>query len=54
VKDKQADISRIFLPIPLRPSKNILAKLKFFKKNLISTLNSQANKQTLVCSSIQE
>ena len=32
VKGKQVDISRISLPISPRPSKNILAKLKFFKK----------------------
>ena len=37
-KDKQANISRIPLLIPLRPSKSILAKSKFFKKNQMSDL----------------
>ena len=32
-KGKQASISRISLPIPLQPSKSILAKSKFFKGN---------------------
>ena len=31
-KGKQAEISRISLPIPLRPSKIILEKSKYFKK----------------------
>ena len=44
VKGKQADISRISLFIPLRPSKNVLAKLKFFKKYSMSTSNSHASK----------
>jgi len=44
-KDKQANISRIPLPIPLRPSKSILAKLKFFKKSLtIEIVNKVDNK----------
>ena len=37
-KDKQANISRIPLLISLRPSKSILAKSKFFKKNQMSDL----------------
>jgi len=44
-KDKQANISRISLSIPLRPSKSILAKLKFFKKSLaIEIVNKVDNK----------
>ena len=44
VKDKQANISRIPLSISPKPSKNILAKSKFYKKNQILTLNFQLNK----------
>lgn len=32
-KSKQADIFRISLPIPSRPRKSVLPKLKFYKKN---------------------
>jgi len=34
-KGKQAYISRISLSIPPRPSKSVLVKLKFFKKNVM-------------------
>jgi len=30
---KQANISRVPLPIPFKPSKSMLTKLKFYKKN---------------------
>ena len=42
-KDKQANILRIPLPIPLRPSKSVLAKSKFFKKSLPFNLASKSN-----------
>jgi len=42
-KGKQASISKVPLPIPLRPSKSILAKSKYFKKS--STTNTD-NKST--------
>ena len=32
-KSKQANISRVPLPISLKPSKSMLTKLKFYKKN---------------------
>ena len=47
-KGKQANILRISLPIPLRPSKSILAKFKFFKKNQSLNLVSNFNYQSYV------
>ena len=44
-KEKQANILEASLLIPLRLSKNILAKSKFFKKNSISNLNLKSNIQ---------
>ena len=45
-KGKQADISRVPPPIPLRLSKSVLAKSNFFKKNIPVDSNSQDNKQS--------
>jgi len=42
-KKKKADISRISLPIPSRPSKSILAKSQFYNKNPSSSSNSKPN-----------
>jgi len=41
-KDKQANISRIPLPISLRPSKSILAKSKYYKKIQFFKLKTQS------------
>ena len=43
-KRKQANILRVPLSIFLRPSKSILVKPKFFKKNLTSDSTSKSNK----------
>ena len=40
------NISRTFLPIPPRPSKNILAKSKFFKRNPIIDSVNKSNNQS--------
>ena len=48
VKGKQADISRIPLPISPKPSKSVLVKSKFYKKNQILTSNFQLNKPLLL------
>ena len=42
-KEKKTDISRILSPIPPRPSKIILAKSKFYNKNLLLSLNFKPN-----------
>jgi len=42
-KGKQVNISRTFLSISLRPSKNLLAKSKFFEKNLITDSVKKSN-----------
>ena len=42
-KDKQANILRIPLPIPPKPSKSFLTKSKFFKKNLPFNSASKSN-----------
>ena len=45
-KDKKVNISRILLSIPPRPSKNILAKSKYYKKSqLISNFNKPSYAQ---------
>ena len=46
-KGKQANISRISLYISFRPSKSVLAKLKFFKKNAIAELVNKFYAQAL-------
>ena len=47
-KDKQANVLRIPLPIPLRPSKIVLTKSKFFKKNQSLNLVPNSNYQSYV------
>lgn len=42
-KEKKANISRILPPIPPKPSKSILAKSKFYNKNLLLSLNFKPN-----------
>jgi len=42
-KEKKADISRILPSIPPRLSKSILAKSKFYNKNLLLSLNFKPN-----------
>jgi len=42
-EEKKADISRILSPIPLKPSKSILAKSKFYNKNLLLSLSFKPN-----------
>ena len=46
--EKQADITRIPLPISFRPSKSVLAKSKLYKKNqfLLSDSNSNSRYYT--------
>jgi len=41
--EKQADISRIPLSIPFRPSKSTLAKFKLYKKNQFLSSDSNSN-----------
>ena len=41
--EKQADITRIPLPIPFRPSKSVLAKSKPYKKNQLLSSDSNSN-----------
>ena len=43
-KGKQFNISKIPFPISLRPSKSILEKSKFFKKNFVSNLAHKSNR----------
>jgi len=45
---KQTNISKVLPPIPPRPSKSVLVKSKFFKKNLTSSLTSKLNKYLYV------
>jgi len=47
-KGKQANISRVPPLIPPRPSKSILAKSKFFKKDLVANSTSKSSKQSYV------
>jgi len=47
-KDKQANISKVPLPISLRLNKSILAKSKFFKKNSTPNLDHKLNNQSYV------
>jgi len=42
-KGKQANISKVLLPIPPKPCKSMLAKLKFYKKNQSSNLATKSN-----------
>ena len=42
-KEKKADISRILSPISPRPSKSILAKYKFYNKNLSFSFSFKPN-----------
>jgi len=41
-KGKQASISKVSLPIPPRPSKSILAKSKYFKKNFTTNTDNKS------------
>ena len=49
-KDKQVNVFRISLPIPLRPSKSVLAKSKFFKKKSNYRIGQQSRQQALFLS----
>jgi len=44
LKDKQAEIVKLLPPIPARPPKEILEKLKFFKKGNKSVENVKSNR----------
>lgn len=48
LKEKKADISRIPSPIFSRPSKSVLAKSKFYKKNQSLTLELKSNNKSYV------
>jgi len=45
---KQANISRIPLPIPSRLSNSVLAKSEYFKKNQLLNIASKSNKQLYI------
>ena len=45
---KQTNISKVLPPISPRPSKSVLVKSKFFKKNLTSSLTFKLNRYSYI------